>query len=230
VPLDLTDADAVAALVARCGATAVVNAAYRQHGDDAEAVNVDGAANAARAAAAVGARLVHLSTDVVFDGRLGRPYVEDDPRSPLSPYGRTKAEAEQAVAAADPGAALVRTSLIYGGPGAEPSGHEQMALDPDASFFVDELRNPTQVGDLAAAVVELCRPEHTGLVGPLHVAGADALSRHRFAELIAGRPVTGVVAPPGRPLDCRLDTTLATERLTTRLRGAREVFAPTPPP
>ena len=77
----------------------VIHTAYRQDEDD---VNTVGSENVARAAAAVGARLVHLSTDVVFDGRKGAPYVEDDPVSPVTDYGRAKAEAEVRVAAAHP--------------------------------------------------------------------------------------------------------------------------------
>jgi dTDP-4-dehydrorhamnose reductase len=96
-------------------------------------------------------------TDVVFDGRAGRPYTEDDPVSPRSDYGRAKAEAERLVAEADPGAVMVRTSLIYGGPGRPPSKHEHTATDPEATFFTDELRCPVQVDDLAAALPELCR-------------------------------------------------------------------------
>ena len=76
----------------------VIHTAYLQDGPGAHEITVDGAENVARAAAAVGARLVHLSTDVVFDGRKGAPYVEDDPLSPVTDYGRAKAEAEGRVA------------------------------------------------------------------------------------------------------------------------------------
>ena len=76
----------------------------------------------ARAAAAVGARLVHLSTDVVFDGEKGSPYAEEDEPAPVTDYGRDKADAERAVLEAYPGALVVRTSLIYGGPRAGAAG------------------------------------------------------------------------------------------------------------
>jgi dTDP-4-dehydrorhamnose reductase len=159
----------------------------------------------------------------VFDGRAGRPYTEDDPVSPVSDYGRAKAEAERLVAEADPGAVMVRTSLIYGGPGRPPSKHEHAATDPSAGLFTDELRCPVQVDDLAAALLELCRSD---IAGPLHVTGPDAVSRWEFAGLVAGRPVRGMAAPPGRPLDCRLDSTRARALLATPLRGARTVLAP----
>ena len=93
--LDVRDAAAVAAFVDRLRPDAIVHTAYVRDGPTARAVNVDG--SAAVAAAAGSARLVHVSTDVVFDGRLGRPYREDDAASPITDYGRTKADAERAV-------------------------------------------------------------------------------------------------------------------------------------
>ena len=128
---------------------------------------------------------------------------------------------------------IVRTSLIYGG--AEPSRHERLILaaaDGGASvrFFSDELRNPVQVGDLAAALLELTRSDEAGL---LHVAGADAVSRYDFARLVAaaaGRdPDTLESAlaadhPDPRPLDCRLDSSRARARVEVRLRGVRDVL------
>src|SRR5262245_38474088 len=119
--VEIRDASAVAALLGRIRPEVVVHTAYLQDGPDAWAVTVDGAENVALAAAAVGARLVHLSTDVVFGGRKGAPYLEEDEPSPVTDYGRAKAEAERRVAAAHPQALLVRTSLIVGGPGFPPS-------------------------------------------------------------------------------------------------------------
>jgi dTDP-4-dehydrorhamnose reductase len=220
------DADAVTALVRALRPAAVVHTAYVQNGPDAWDVIAGGSAAVATAAADAGARLVHLSTDVVFGGGAGRPYREDDPPDPLSDYGRAKAEAERRVAAADPGAVIVRTSLIYGGPGGPAGVHERAAADPDATFYDDELRCPVQVGDLAAALVELCTHPASG---PLHAAGADAVSRAEFAELVCGRPVRHRPAPPGRPLDCRLDSTRAAGLLRTPLRGVRAVYTPARP-
>jgi dTDP-4-dehydrorhamnose reductase len=220
--LDVRDRARVRAVLDTVRPAAVVHTAYVQQGPGAWDVTATASGVVAEEAAAVGARLVHLSTDVVFDGRAGRPYREVDPVSPLSDYGRAKAEAERLVAAADPGAVMVRTSLIYGGPGRAPSKHERAAVDPDAAFYTDELRCPAQVDDLAHALLELC---DTDVAGPLHVAGPDAVSRAEFAALVAGRPVLGLPAPPGRPLDCRLDSTLARVALGTRLRGVHDVLA-----
>ena len=144
--------------------------------------------------------------------------------SPLTDYGRAKSAAEVRVATAAPRAVLVRTSLIYGGPARPASKYERAALDPAATFYTDEVRCPVQVDDLAQAVLELCELD---VAGPLHVAGAEPVSRWRLATTVAGREVAGAAAPPGRPLDCRLDSSRAQRLLSARLRGVSEVFAPT---
>jgi dTDP-4-dehydrorhamnose reductase len=218
--IDIRDGAAVAAAIAAIDPDAIIHTAYVRDGPAAHDVIVPGTVNVARAGAS--RRLVHLSTDVVFDGRAGRPYVEADPVSPVNDYGRAKAAAEAVVADLAPGAAIVRTSLIYGGPGREPSPHERAALDPAARFYDDELRCPVQVDDLAAALLELAVGR---VAGALHVAGPDGLSRAELAARIAARPVRQGPAPPGRPLDCRLDTTLARSILTTRLRRPDEVLS-----
>lgn len=230
--VDVRDRAAVREAVAAAAPDAVVHTAYVQDGPEAEEVNVGGSAHVAQAAVQAGARLVHLSSDVIFRGGLGRPLVESDPPDPVTAYGATKAAAEAAVAAADPGAVLVRTSLIYGG--REPSKHEQRALaaadgSADGAFYEDEWRSPVAVADLAAAVLELATlPE---VAGPLNVAGADPVSRLEFARLVAARHgrdperLRGAPRPPGRPGDCALDCRVAQALLTTRLRGVREVLA-----
>jgi dTDP-4-dehydrorhamnose reductase len=217
--VDIRDEAAVDALVRELRPRAVVNTAYRR---DDRATTFDGAAFAARAAAASRARLVHVSTDLVFDGEKGSPYVEEDEPAPLSDYGRAKADAERAVLEACPAAAVVRTSLLYGG--TEPGPQERLAADPSAAFFTDEVRCPIQVGDLADALVELAATDHAGL---LHVAGADRLSRHEFAELLTGGPVRAASladAREVRPRDCSLSIDRARALLTTPLRGARTVL------
>jgi dTDP-4-dehydrorhamnose reductase len=210
VRLDVRDELAVHAALR--GADVVVHTAYRQ---DDEAITVDGAAVVARAAPG---RLVHLSTDVIFSGAPGRPLREEDVPDPVTDYGRWKARAEALVLAARPDALVVRTSLIYRGDGS--TRHEQLARDPAMSFYDDELRSPIQVGDLAAAILELAELD---VSGPLHVAGADGLSRLEFARLV-NPSARGGPRPPGRPGDCRLDSSRGRSLLRTRLRGAREVL------
>ena len=206
------------------GYAAVIHTAYRQKGPEFREINVEGSRAVARAAAAAGARLIHVSTDVVFSGRKGG-YTENDAPDPVTEYGESKAAAEEAVRAEHPRALIVRTSLVYGGPGHEPGQHELSARDPQAAWFTDERRNPVQVADLAAALLELTALEITGV---LHVAGADAVSRCEFARLVAGpdvRCTTSVEAGLLRPLDCTLDSSRAAALLRTRLRGCREVLA-----
>jgi dTDP-4-dehydrorhamnose reductase len=218
---EIRDAEAVRAAFERARPEVVIHTAYRQEGLDAWEITVDGAASVAAAAQCVGARLIHLSTDVVFDGRKGTPYVEGDEPCPVTDYGRAKAESERRVFGDYPEALVVRTSLIAGGPGHEPSRHELAALDSEMTFYDDEIRCPVQVGDLASALLELARMDVTGV---LHVAGAEALSRAGLAELVAGRPVRHAAAPPNRPLDCRLDCARARSLLSTNLRGLRSLY------
>lgn len=230
---DVRDVAAVGARLRDERPDAVVHTAYVQHGEAAMAVNAGGAANVAAAAAAVGARLVHLSTDVIFAGDGAAPLREEDAVRPVTEYGATKAAAEPLVLAADPGALLVRTSLLLGGPGHEPSGHERLALaaargEEDVAFFTDEVRSPIQVDDLAAALLELAARRE--LRGPLHVGGADAVSRFELASLVVASygldpgVLRGRPAPPDRPRSCALDSSRAAAVLTARPRGARELF------
>lgn len=181
--LDVRDAGAVRAAVASLRPAAVVHAAYVRDGALARPTIVDGSAAVAEAAAAVGARLVHLSSDALFAGREA-PYTEADRPDPVHDYGRCKADAEAAVAAACPGAVLVRTSLLYGGADSPPVRMVLDAVDAGpagARFFVDEVRSFCHVDDVAAAVLALCRHD---AAGPLHVAGPEGWSRYDFARAV----------------------------------------------
>jgi dTDP-4-dehydrorhamnose reductase len=232
--LDVRNPVAVAEAVARVRPHAVIHTAYRQKGKGARETTLKGSGAVAHAARAAGARLVHMSTDVLFDGTKGAPYTENDPPAPVTDYGRDKADAEQAVVAAHPDALIVRASLIYGGP--DPSRHERLALEAargelDMAFFTDELRCPVPVSDLGAALLELAESDVSGV---LHVAGADAVSRYDFACLVARasglsseRIRSASIAGSGerRPANCSLDSSRARSLLETRLRGAREVLA-----
>lgn len=233
--LEVRDAAGVDALVSRVRPDAVVHTAYVQSGPDLDAITATGAAHVALAASRAGARLVHLSTDFVFDGAAGRPYVEADPLSPVTAYGRAKAAAERLVAGADPRAAIVRTSLIWGG-GVDGGPHlrsvtEVARGEREMAFFSDELRCPVHVSDLAAAILELLDVSHAG---PIHLAGADGVSRLEFARLVVADRGLDASRLHGdrsagraerRPLDCRLDSSLAAGLLRTRLRGVRELLA-----
>ena len=213
--LDVRDPAAVEVAVAQ--ADAVVHTAYRQGGADEWSTNVDGAAVVA--AAATRCRLVHISSDLVFDGARGR-YVEADEPAPVSAYGRSKAEAERRVAVRHPAATIVRTSLIYGGDA--PGPQERLARE-GSRFYVDEIRSPVQVGDLAEAVLELLGLE---LAGPLHLGGADDVSRYDFALLLGADPrrIEPAHTTPERAPDVSLDSSRAVGLLSTSLRGVRSVL------
>jgi dTDP-4-dehydrorhamnose reductase len=234
--LDVRDPDAVRALTERVRPEVVINTAYRQEGEGARETTVDGAAAVAAAAAAVGARLIHLSSDVIFDGAKAAAYDESDPPSPATEYGQAKADAEHAVAEAHPEALLVRTSLIYGGPA--PSRHERLAIEAAGgegqAFFDDEVRCPVVLGDLASALLELTELPEAGV---LNVAGADEVSRYEFACLIAGAAGLSTdrirrtsIAESGlsRPGNCALTSERAAGLLRTPLTGAREWLGRSP--
>ncbi|MGR6318608.1 sugar nucleotide-binding protein [Micromonospora soli] len=223
--LDVTDRAAVRALLTEVRPEAVVSTPYRY---DDWTVTADGAAHVAYASAEVGARLVHLSSDALHGGRP-EPYRDDDVPSPVFAYGAAKAAAETAVRAVDPGAVLVRTSLIVG------EGSKQIQLCRDAlagraALFTDELRCPVDVTDLAAAVLELVAGDYAG---PLNVAGPDAVSRAELGLLVARqlgvdpaglRTTTGAAVGVHRPSEVRLDSSRAAGLLRTRLRGVTELL------
>ncbi|SDZ32808.1 dTDP-4-dehydrorhamnose reductase [Micromonospora pattaloongensis] len=228
-PLDLRDRAAVSALVGRVRPRAVVSSAY-VYGD--WAVTAEGAAHVAAAASEAGARLVHLSSDALHGGRA-EPYPDDEPPTPIFPYGAAKAAAETAVRLVDPAAAIVRTSLILGD---ERSKQIRLCLDAltgaGPRLFSDEVRCPVGVDDLAAAVLELVQSDYAG---PLNVGGSDAVTRvelgllvaHRYGLDSAGLRAT-TIAGSGliRPAEVRLDSSRAAAVLKTRLRGVRELLAP----
>lgn len=228
--LDIRRRDDVIALAGDVRPDAVINAAYRQSDWETTA---DGGAHVALAAAAAGARLVHVSSDAVFSG-AAPAYDEMCRPDPVSPYGAAKAAAETAVKGIAPGAVIARTSLIVGD---GDSQHERFvhALASGATsgvLFTDNVRCPVHVTDLALALLELAAAAHSGVC---HVAGADAVSRHELGVLIARRDGLDEAALPADrcaatgwpgPLDVRLDSTRTQARLATRLRGARDFLAP----
>lgn len=225
--LDITDRQATFDLVASVRPTVIVNTAY-QH--SRWTVCADGAANVALAAAASGARLVHISTDALHAGRP-EPYLDAEPPSPVHLYGAAKAAAETAVAAITPSAAIVRTSLIIGD---DRSKQVQLALDVTTgrragALFVDEFRRPVAVRDLADAVLELAE---IGWAGLINVAGPETLSYAELGRLVVAAHGLDPASVPTarsadhelgpRPMNVLLDSSLAASMLRTRLRPASE--------
>jgi dTDP-4-dehydrorhamnose reductase len=139
----------------------------------------------AEAAAACGARLIHLSTDVVFPGRAA-PYTETDSPFPISDYGRMKEQAEQAVAEVCPTALILRTSLLYGSDIAAPIQTDvRRALSGvvNMTFYTNEYRCPAHAADVAVAIARLAAMRD--VTGPLHVAGPRPMSRADLAAAFA---------------------------------------------
>lgn len=189
--LDITDAGAVRAALQRFRPDVVVHTGYRERDPGLREVTVGGTASVAAACAPVGARMVHLSSDMVFDGRA-EPWTEVDARCPITAYGRAKADAETAVEDAVAGsglsACIVRTSLVLAGPGREPGRHERAVLDvldgrADMVFFTDEIRRPVLVRDLAEAIVGVSAMRSPPQI--VHVAGSSESSRIELARTVA---------------------------------------------
>ncbi len=181
---DVTDRFRLEAEVERLRPTVIVNcAAYTDVDgcevapDRARRINAEGAENVARVAAGAGCRIVHLSTDFVFDGRATRPYSEDDPTDPLSEYGRSKLEGERRVAAAARDHLIIRTAWLYGrGRTNFVDVIRRRAREETLLKVVeDQVGSPTYVEDLAEAIAILIEVDHRGVV---HFANAGSCSRH----------------------------------------------------
>ncbi|WP_206511278.1 dTDP-4-dehydrorhamnose reductase [Rhodococcus sp. BGS-1C] len=201
--LDITDTSAVAdaiepsMIVINCAAYTAVDAAETDI-DRATAVNTDGPRNLARACAASGARLVHVSTDYVFDGTATTPYEPDDAPAPQSVYGRTKLAGERAVLAELPTANVVRTAWVYTGTGTDfVATMLRLERERDVITVVDDqIGSPTYSRDLAAGLLELAASPVTGSI--LHSTNAGTASWFDLARAV----FAGVGADPERVRPC----------------------------
>jgi dTDP-4-dehydrorhamnose reductase len=165
--------------VIHCAAWTDVDGAESQE-ELALRVNRDASAHVAAAAAAVGARIVAVSTDYVFDGTLtGRPYVESDPVAPLGAYGRTKRAGEEAVMAGNPDHAIARTAWLFGAGGKSfPDTMLKLAADRDeVAVVTDQVGSPTWTGHLSPALLDLATTDATGV---FHTAGGGQCSWHEL--------------------------------------------------
>jgi dTDP-4-dehydrorhamnose reductase len=179
---DLTDAHATLDAVRRLDPRAVVNCAAYTNVDGAESdeataerVNADAAGNLARACKAAGARLVHVSTDYVFDGTKREPWIESDAPNPLGAYGRTKLHGEEQVAAELDDHAIVRTAWLFGphGPNFVATMLRLAGDNDEVSVVTDQVGSPTSAGHLAPALVDLAERSDSGI---FHGAGAGSCS------------------------------------------------------
>ncbi|MDP8943979.1 MAG: dTDP-4-dehydrorhamnose reductase [Actinomycetota bacterium] len=200
--LDVTDAAAVFERVADARPDAIVNCAAYTDVDGAERdpeaamrVNAEGAGIAAAAAAAARARVVYLSSDYVFDGAKGAPYLESDEPGPLSAYGRSKLAGERATAEATPRHLVVRSSWLFG-TGGRNFVETMLSLGRERGelrVVTDQVGCPTYTPHLAAGLVDLIE---AGALGTCHVAGGGACSWFEFAvEILSRAGVAALVEP-----------------------------------
>jgi dTDP-4-dehydrorhamnose reductase len=196
---DITDPQ-VARQIVKSGDVVINCAAYTNvdgaEGDEqrAHAVNAAGAEHIAQACAHVGARMIQISTDYVFDGRASQPYEIDDETAPQSVYGRTKLAGERAVLAALPEAVVVRTAWVYTGAGKDFVAVMRRLAAGDGIVEVvdDQTGSPTYVPDLVAALLQVADGKvHAPLV---HAANGGAVSRFGQARAV----FEGVGADPER--------------------------------
>jgi dTDP-4-dehydrorhamnose reductase len=198
---DLLKPDAEAQILATEPDVVIHGAAYtnvdqaEKEPDVAMAVNAQGTARVARAAARAGARLVYISTDYVFDGTKRSPYDESDEPHPLGVYGRSKHEGERQALAACTNALVVRTSWLYGRHGTNfVKSIMRFARERSELRVVDDQRgSPTHAGDLAAIVAELIGRNVSGIA---HAAGDGDCTWYEFAsEIVAEMGVRIPVHP-----------------------------------
>lgn len=239
--LDITKSDSVEAVVGRFSPTLLINAAAFTDVDGAEsrpveaaAVNADGPKHLALACRARGCRLVHVSTDFVFDGGTRTAYRPDDPVNPLSVYGRTKALGDDHIRETLENHVIVRTSWLFGVHGRNfVKTIRKLAAERDELRVVtDQVGCPTYARDLAEALLAIafgdCR-------GTFHFCNAGSCSWNEFAceivRLSGGRakvlPITSadLNRPAVRPAYSVLDTTSFTEATGTRPRPWKDALA-----
>jgi dTDP-4-dehydrorhamnose reductase len=219
--IDIVDAQLTNDVVAGDAPDAVINCAAFTDVDGAEdqedvalEVNGTGAGNLAYAAAAVGARIVHLSTDYVFPGDATEPYVESDPTGPRSAYGRTKLAGELAVARANGNHVIARTAWLFGVHGKNfVDTILRLAAERQTLQVVDDQEGcPTWAGHLAPALITLAERDATGI---FHAAGGGRCTWFDLA--------TAAVAATGLP--CRVEPTTSEAFPSPTPRPAFSVLA-----
>ncbi|MDR1723705.1 MAG: dTDP-4-dehydrorhamnose reductase [Tannerella sp.] len=177
-------------IVVNCAAYTAVDKAE----DDAETcrrVNCDAVRNIGEAAAKVGAKVIHISTDYVFDGQGSRPYREDDPINPTSAYGKSKAEGEKALQDVCSDTIIVRTAWLYSETGNNfvntmlRLARERVKI----GVVCDQRGTPTYAGDLAAAIVKILVAQHFA-PGIYHYTNAGECTWYDFACKIFN--ITGI--------------------------------------
>ena len=252
--LDLQNPEAIAKVIASEPWDAVVNAAAYTEVDRAEteqriafAINAEAPAQLALETARHAIPLVHISTDYVFDGRKGAPYVEQDPTGPLNTYGRSKLAGERGVCTGNPRHVIVRTSWVY-----SPYRRNfvktivRLAAQREHLKVVADQRGcPTAAADVALACLEIAaycavEPAHAPY-GTYHLTGAGEATWFEFASAIVAMTATRrgrspdlvpistseYPTPAARAADTRLDCTAITRKFAITQRPWQQSLAQT---
>ena len=236
--LDIADRRAVSQMVEAIRPDWIINAAAFNDVDGAEsaresafAVNAEGPAYLAEAARSTAARLLHISTDYVFDGRKGQPYTEDDQPRPLSVYGESKRAGEVRVLDSGARACVLRTAWLYGSHGNNfvKAILRAAAAGKPLRVVSDQVGSPTSTPDLAAAIHDLLGNELAGL---FHVANSGGCSRFEFARAIVSgaievEPVKSseMPRPAPRPANSSLRSVRWAEAGMTPMRSWQDALA-----
>ena len=198
--LGLTNAKAVESCVVNNDISHIVNCAAYTAVDRAEEekslcaqINIDAVKNLALAADANGAKVIHISTDYVFDGTNHRPYRESDKVNPISQYGTTKRKGETVLLALSPEAIIIRTAWLYSAHGNNfvKTMLRLAEKNDEIKVVCDQIGTPTYARDLAAAIVTVLR-SHQWIPGIYHFTDEGAASWYDFAKAIfrlAGKQV-----------------------------------------
>jgi dTDP-4-dehydrorhamnose reductase len=230
---DFTQPETLAAIVRDVRPDAIVNAAAHTAVDKAEseleraqAINADAPGVLAREAAALGAWLVHYSTDYVFDGSGSTPRDESAPTAPLSAYGRSKLDGEERIRASGCKHLILRTSWVYGARGGNFARTMLRLAGEREKLTVidDQIGAPTGadlLGDITAHALRAVR-QRPGLSGTYHAVAAGETSWHGYASFVIDWaranglplkvqavepiPTSAYPTPARRPLNSRLDT------------------------
>jgi dTDP-4-dehydrorhamnose reductase len=225
--LDITREDTVSGFISTHTPDIIVNCAAFTNVDKCETesetafnVNALGPKYLATAAKECGARLIHISTDFVFDGNGDRSYIEEDQTNPLSEYGRTKREGERNIQSHCNSYLIVRTSWLFGHNGINFAAKmlELAEHNKELSIVTDEIGSPTYTPDLAVALWTLIKQECEGII---NVSSYGSCSRYEWAEYIFETMGYKIKINPikssqyKRPAKVPLNSTLNCQKFTT---------------
>lgn len=200
---DVTDKEDCRRVIIESGADIVINAAAYTNVDECEdnqetcfTVNADGVKNVARSCTEQGIKIVHFSTDYVFDGTQDTPYTEDFPTNPINIYGQSKLQGEQYLREYSNNYILIRTAWLYGKNGKNfvDTIIEKAQIERSLRVVDDQIGSPTYTVDLASAVELLIERNHTGI---FHITNRGTCSWYQFAlKILEYADVKNVTVEP----------------------------------